>query len=216
MAGSAPAPNNNNGMMQAVMAALNAIGAQTRSLSGLAKALSDGLASRTLADVDFLSPDTVGRGAFVNLMVALAASNSGTDVDFRTNPEYDIAIYGIRAYIEVLIGDSTVSGAGPIPQAACHTSVRVWDPDRTLNLTDGTATTAAAGGAGAFCDLALLGANNGRWSDFPVPYVIKGVKGTSIMRSTFATDSTTGLTRRMGISYRCVYRRRSFRQAEVV
>ena len=181
-------------------------------LARIAAAAGWGEGRRTLEDNKALDPDMVGNGFLVGLHVDIAASAGGTDVDFRTNPEFDTSIHALRAGVEVGTAENTANN-GLASFSASHCSVQLRDIDRNLRITEGTSP--AAGGAGGI-DLMLLGANNGPEVKLPVPFTINGQKGSTIIRATFATDADWPGTRRAGILVSFSRRRRSFRQAAVV
>lgn len=173
-------------------------------------ALTRGTGARALQDLADIDADMVGRGFAVGLHSDIGASNAGADVDFRTNPEFDMAVHSVRAAVEVGTAEATAN-SGLASFSASHVSVKLKDIDRNLLVLDGTSP--AAGGAGGV-DLMLLGANGGRPVELAVPFTFKGAKGSSTLRATFATDADWPGTRRAGILVVCSYRRRSFRQAE--
>lgn len=192
------------------MAGENLIDAIYR-LARAAVVLGAGVAKQTLADMAGIDPDNA-RGLIVGLHTSLGASNGGTDVDFRTNPDFDLAVHAVRSAVEVGTAENTANNGGSVFNGM-HASVQVKDVDRNIRILDGTG--AAAGGAGGI-DLSLLSPNgSGDEIDLRVPYVFKGQKGSSTMRATFATDSSFPGTRRMGLLFVCSYKRRSFRQYEV-
>lgn len=169
-----------------------------------------GPARKVVADISFLDPDLVARPFLFGLHADLAASASGTDVQFDTNPDFDVAIYDVRAAIENGTGEATATARGDY--SAAHASVALKDADRTVALTGSKSPAAGSNGI----DLNLLGANGGHPVEFKVPYALKGQKGSSSFVGTFSTDADWPGTRRMGVLLNCVYKRRGFRQAESV
>lgn len=164
-------------------------------------AMAGGPAAGAISDMIKLDPDNA-RGVIIGLHASLAASNAGTDVDFRTNPDFDLAVHGFRAMVEVAAD-------------AMHGSVRLKDVDRSYNIFDGTSP--AAGGNGGL-DMGLIAGTTGSGDEImlPVPYVFKGQKGASTLRATFYTDATWSGTKRLGLLIIGSLRRRSYRQFEAV
>lgn len=191
------------------------LGKLTSTIAALARVMAGsarGRSLRALADIVQLDPDTVGMGKLIGLHASLAASNGGLDVDVLLNPEYDVAIHGCRAAVEVGTAEATAN-SGLASFNAAHCSVKLWDPDRTVNLFE-SKSPAAGGSSSGGIDLMLLGANHGPLVELPVPYVFKGRKGAATLRATFATDASWPGTRRAGLMLTTTYARRSFRQAE--
>jgi hypothetical protein len=171
-------------------------------------ALAKGPAVAALADMEKLDPDNA-RGVLIGFGASMAVSNAGTDVDFRTNPDFDLAIHGFRGMTEVGTTDAT-GLVGNFSNA--HASVQLKDVDRSYKIIDGTSP--AVGGNGGI-DMGLLpGSQGGDALMLPVPYVFKGQKGASTLRATFYTDGSWPSTKRVGLLCIGSYRRRSFRQFE--
>lgn len=172
-------------------------------------AFSRGSSRQNLADAGLIDPDNHGFGMLLGLHASIAASNGGTPVTFSTNPDMDLAIFGLRGAVEVGTAENTTNNGGAGFNAS-HCSFALQDRDKNHDITKGQSPS-AGGATSAYIDMALLGANGGPWCDLPAPYVWRGQKGSSTITGTFATDASWPGTRRVGVLLRGVYRRRTFK-----